>query len=57
MNEAIAEKKKFKKSGFVFKNIHRKCILLLSDQGNAVGKTQKILNASNGGKRDKKVAE
>lgn len=51
------QKKKFKKSGFVFKNIHRKCILLLSDQGNAVGKTQKILNASNGGKRDKKVAE
>lgn len=34
MNEAIEEKK----SGFVFKNIHRKCILLLSDQDNAVGK-------------------
>lgn len=47
-----------KTPGFVFKNIHRKCILLLSDQDNAVGKTQiNILNASNEEKEDKKFAE
>lgn len=56
--ELINEAKRGKKKGFVLKNIHRKYILLLSDQDNAVEKTQiNILNASNGEKQDKMFAE
>lgn len=40
LNEWIIAIGKKKNPDFIFKNSHRKCILPLSDQGNAVGKTQ-----------------
>lgn len=48
-----------KNPDFIFKNIHRKYILRLSDQDNAVGKrqTQDVLSASNEEKQEKCFAE